>query len=273
MNQAKIGKFISACRKDKKMTQAQLAEKLNITDRAVSKWETGKSMPDASVMLELCGILDITVNELLSGEKACTERYEKKTDEYLPAQKRKENNSPKKNVVISAVFSAALLTGIIVCLICDFSISGILIWSPIPVISSVLAWVIIFPSIIFGKKGIKISLISLSVFTVPYLYLLSIIIKVGNIFLIGAPVSAASVIFLWLIFAVFSIMGKARKPVALGITFLSAIPFIFIINIILSEMIDEPHLDIWDIISFSALFISALISFICYYIKKNKAAG
>lgn len=68
MNQAKIGKFISACRKDKKMTQAQLAEKLNITDRAVSKWETGKSMPDASVMLELCGILDITVNELLSGD-------------------------------------------------------------------------------------------------------------------------------------------------------------------------------------------------------------
>ena len=60
MNQAKTGKFISACRKEKKLTQAQLAEKLNITDRAVSKWETGKSMPDASIMLELCEILGLT---------------------------------------------------------------------------------------------------------------------------------------------------------------------------------------------------------------------
>lgn len=69
MNQTEIGKFIARCRKEKKLTQAQLAEKLNITDRAVSKWETGKSMPDSSIMLELCEILGITVNELLSGEE------------------------------------------------------------------------------------------------------------------------------------------------------------------------------------------------------------
>ena len=69
MNQVMIGKFIAKCRKEKELTQAQLAERLGITDRAVSKWETGKSMPDASVMLELCEILGITVNELLSGEK------------------------------------------------------------------------------------------------------------------------------------------------------------------------------------------------------------
>lgn len=177
MNQAKTRKFISACRKEKKLTQAQLAEKLNITDRAVSKWETGKSMPDASIMLELCEILGITVNELLNGEKACTERYEKKTDKNLTVQKGTDNNILKKNIIISAVFSAALLTGITVCLICDFAISGTLTWSSIPVSSSVMAWLITFPSIVFGKKGIKLSLISLSIFTVPYLYLLSIINK------------------------------------------------------------------------------------------------
>ena len=69
MNQTEIGKFIAKRRKEKQLTQAQLAEKLNITDRAVSKWETGKCMPDSSVMLELCGILGITVNELLSWEE------------------------------------------------------------------------------------------------------------------------------------------------------------------------------------------------------------
>ena len=69
MNQIDTGKFIAGCRKEKGLTQAQLAEKLNITDRAVSKWETGKCMPDSSIMLELCNILGVTVNELLSGER------------------------------------------------------------------------------------------------------------------------------------------------------------------------------------------------------------
>ena len=68
MDQVKIGKFIAECRKKNMLTQMQLAEKLNITDRAVSKWETGKAMPDTSIMLELCDILGISVNDLLSGE-------------------------------------------------------------------------------------------------------------------------------------------------------------------------------------------------------------
>ena len=69
MNQEKIGSFIAECRRKKKLTQIQLAEKLGITDKAVSKWETGKGLPDASIMIELCDELDISVNELLSGEK------------------------------------------------------------------------------------------------------------------------------------------------------------------------------------------------------------
>lgn len=77
MNQESIGKFIAACRKEKGLTQVQLSEKLNITNRAVSKWETGKSCPDASIMLELCDILGITVNELLSGERITMENYRK----------------------------------------------------------------------------------------------------------------------------------------------------------------------------------------------------
>ena len=67
MDQIKIGKFIASCRKEGHMTQADLAEKLGISDRAVSKWETGRSMPDSGIMLELCALLHINVNELLSG--------------------------------------------------------------------------------------------------------------------------------------------------------------------------------------------------------------
>lgn len=83
MNQIKIGEFIAEQRKLKKMTQAALAEKLGITDRAVSKWERGKGLPDVSLMLELCEILGITVNELLSGEKIIMENNNQKNEQLL----------------------------------------------------------------------------------------------------------------------------------------------------------------------------------------------
>lgn len=88
MDQIKIGKFIAACRKEQGMTQAALAEKLGISDRAVSKWETGKSMPDSGIMLELCDLLKINVNELLSGERIMTETYDKRAEETMLEMKR-----------------------------------------------------------------------------------------------------------------------------------------------------------------------------------------
>ncbi len=83
MDQIKIGKFIAECRKKNKLTQMQLAEKLNITDRAISKWENGKGMPDSSIMLDLCNELKISVNELLSGEIIKMEDYKKQAEENL----------------------------------------------------------------------------------------------------------------------------------------------------------------------------------------------
>ncbi len=83
MDSIKIGIFIADCRKEKKITQEQLAEKLYITDRAVSKWERGLSLPDADKMLDLCNILGINVNELLNGEKIDMKNYDKKTEELL----------------------------------------------------------------------------------------------------------------------------------------------------------------------------------------------
>ena len=88
MDQIKIGKYIAACRKEQGMTQAALAEKLGISDRAVSKWETGRSMPDSGIMLELCGLLGINVNELLSGERIMTEAYDKRAEENLLTMQR-----------------------------------------------------------------------------------------------------------------------------------------------------------------------------------------
>ena len=83
MDQLKIGKFIAECRKQKNLTQMQLAEKLGITDKAISKWERGIALPDSSIMLELCDILGISVNELLSGEKISMENNSQKNEQLL----------------------------------------------------------------------------------------------------------------------------------------------------------------------------------------------
>ena len=83
MDQEKIGKFILELRKDKKMTQQELADKIGVTDRAISKWENGRCMPDISLMKPLCEILDITLNELISGEKIDKKEYQKKSDENI----------------------------------------------------------------------------------------------------------------------------------------------------------------------------------------------
>ena len=96
MDQIKIGKFIAECRKKNNLTQMQLAEKLNITDRAISKWENGKAMPDSSIMLELCNNLKISVNELLSGERIDMNNYSEKAEQILLEMAQKEEIQNKR---------------------------------------------------------------------------------------------------------------------------------------------------------------------------------
>ncbi len=96
MDQTRIGKFISEKRRAQDLTQMQLAEKLGITDRAVSKWETGRSLPDASVMLELCDILKVTVNDLLCGEVVSMENNEKRMQNNLIEMIREKEKSDRR---------------------------------------------------------------------------------------------------------------------------------------------------------------------------------
>ena len=116
MNQIKIGRFIAECRKKANLTQMQLAEKLGITDKAISKWERGIAMPDTSIMLELCDILCISVNELLSGEKINMENNNQKNEQLL-LDMAKELEKKNKTIwssmwAIMIVSMTALLAGI-----------------------------------------------------------------------------------------------------------------------------------------------------------------
>ncbi len=119
MDQVKIGRFIAERRKKVNLTQSQLAEKLNITDKAISKWERGKAMPDVSIMLELCGILEISVNELLCGERISMGDNNEKNEQLL-LDMAKEVEQKNKTIwttmwVIMSVSIIALLGGLVAC--------------------------------------------------------------------------------------------------------------------------------------------------------------
>lgn len=103
MDQVKIGKFIAERRKRHGLTQAMLAERLGITDRAISKWETGKSLPDASLMLELCAILEISVNELLTGEQLDKMDYKKTAEQNLIELAKQEELNNRKLLTLEYV--------------------------------------------------------------------------------------------------------------------------------------------------------------------------
>jgi len=122
MDQVKIGKFIAECRKKNNLTQLQLAEKLGITDRAVSKWENGKTMPDSSIMLMLCDTLQITVNDLLNGEAVSEENYTKKLEERVVELASEKERSDKLLIWVMSAMLIMLMFFYTVILFIEFII-------------------------------------------------------------------------------------------------------------------------------------------------------
>ncbi|MGN0304923.1 MAG: helix-turn-helix domain-containing protein [Lachnospiraceae bacterium] len=108
MDQIAIGKFIALERKRKGYTQKQLAEILSISDKTISKWECGKGFPEVSLLLPLCGALDISVNELLCGERVSEEDYQKKAEENM-VNLVKEAQESKKKIILSAMVAVLVI--------------------------------------------------------------------------------------------------------------------------------------------------------------------
>ena len=160
MDQKRIGAFIAQCRKEKNLTQIQLAEQLGITNQAVSKWENGRGMPDVSLLQPLCDALGISLNELFSGEHISTEEYKGKAEENICKlfnEKQIANLKPVKYVFAICANAALFIavTELAVGLVGSFFSSTILK----AMLINVSVWLILFllsiSKLVYDKKKLK----------------------------------------------------------------------------------------------------------------------
>lgn len=160
MDQERIGAFIARCRKEKNLTQMQLAELLEITGQAVSKWENGRGMPDVSLLQPLCDVLDISLNELFSGEHIAEEEYKGKAEENISKLFKEKQISDLKPVkyLFSICANVTLLVAVIelaVGLVGNFFSTAILK----TMLINVSVWLILFLAsmgkLVYDKKKLK----------------------------------------------------------------------------------------------------------------------
>ena len=174
MNQIKIGNFIAECRKKKNLTQMQLAEKLNITDRAISKWENGKSMPDLSLLKPICNILDISINELLSGEKI--KNNTTLEDNIVSAI----NYDKKKNNIYEICFFLFILFFGMIMLVMSMSffttpISFTIWYSILGTYAFMILFSYLLKKILFNHKSEKFIVLLVGCFFISYLFYIGMV--------------------------------------------------------------------------------------------------
>lgn len=275
MDNGGMGQFIAGLRKEKQLTQKDLADKLHITDKAVSKWERGLSCPDIALLSELAAILDVTVDELLRGERCPAEEgpQEAKIENIIEYAEKSVNGRVRAaQKICAAVYSALSIVGAAVCLICNMAVSGRLTWSLIPVVSIAFAWLALFPLIRFGTKGIEITLAMLSVFVVPYLYILMELIGKTSAgfapditeefpFRLSRKMALIGLVFFWSVYGAFRVFRK-RKLLAAALSCLFAVCTCLIINYSLAGLLGTAVIDGWDVLVIGLLLAGGAAFFV-----------
>lgn len=268
MDMQKIGGFIAEERKAKSFTQKELAAMLNITDKAVSKWERGLSLPDISMLNPLSECLGVSVSELLNGERNVTS-----TDSAIEldsvityAQQSSHSKNTTFRRMVGTIFSIVMLLGIVVCMICNFAVTGALTWSLYPISSIIFVWAVTFPLIVHQQKGMLISLCSVTVLLCPFIWVLSRLTGVGMVFVAGWRISAAVILYLWIVYVTMKILRK-RKWFAAGIALFGGIILCIVINLIVSALFAAPVTDVWDIIAYVIMGMLAVGCFVYDRIK------
>ena len=318
MDMHKTGQLIRRLREARGITQKALAEKLHVTDKAVSKWERSLSCPDVALLEPLAGQLGISVAELLQGELLPEEQPERAPQgAALPEKPFSESSlsrklcreeprheplsglsqstcSPDQNDSLSqhtahfskqdhsaphtwqtsraphttyilhilqevAFFLFCLAGGI--CAVCDLAISGAFTWSLYPIASLIFAWTVLSPLLRHGRKGLRSSLVSLSLAIFPYLFALAWLLHMPSLFLpVSFRMAVIGLAFLWGIYLLLHQFTQ-RKMLSLALCSLLAVFVFLAVNLTLSRLIQTPFLDGWDALTI-AIFLCMAVFFL-----------
>jgi transcriptional regulator with XRE-family HTH domain len=280
MDNEKMGQFISEQRKSLQMTQRELAAKLNISDKAVSKWERGLSCPDISLLSPLSNILGVTTTELLNGERAGSEAVNVETVVVNALEYGEKAGKRKIELnlnIIAAAYSVLLLIGIFVVSVVDVAISHGFTWSLIPIVACVFAWIVFIPAIKFGVKGIVGSLAAITVFIIPFLFALDYAIGrfLGSdtmLFPIGLRIAPFAAAFAWIAYLLLR-KFKTRKLLVIAILVLLASPISYFTNSLTRNMLNEPYDGIDFILNTISPVIAAAILFVIEFVIRKSSAG
>lgn len=263
MNMADL---IAERRKEKGMTQKQLADKLGITDKAVSKWERGNGQPDISYLEPLAEALGITVSELLKGKVEDSPQEEaagddgddvivKKTLDYANSVYQARSRSIPR-IVAASVFAVGL-AGIITTAIVDYALNGGFTWSLLPISAILFLWLCVAPLFLARKRPADGMLLSTSIAIVPFLYLICRLTGGDWFTSVGISMAASGIVILWLIRAVFA--TKLTIWNKLAVSALVSAAGNIAIAVVLGRILANGGFGIWNLMSVAILVVIAVL--------------
>lgn len=202
MDSATIGPFIRQLRLDRRLTQKELAAKLNVTDKAVSKWERSASLPDVALLLPLSEALGVSVTELLAGGRAPDTLPPDPAGALLTyASRTAPQRREQLRLWLFAGLTGAFLLAAAVCWLCDTALNGAPVWSPVVCCSLAPAWAVLLPLLTARRHPLPLALAALSAVILPYLWLLGDLLDEPGVFRFGLPIAPAAVLYLWAVWA------------------------------------------------------------------------
>lgn len=256
MDQMHMGRLIAARRRDKGLTQKELAQELGITDKAVSKWERGLSCPDIALLADLAAILDLTVEELLGGQTVLAGSDSVPTAAPEHDGPARPGRPGRVRRLSALLLSALFVLGMLTCSIVDLAVNGSFSWSRIPMASALLACSVTLPALLLPRRGLLWALTAATLLVYPFLYILHLIIGDGGAVLsIGLFSSCAGLVYLWTAFLL--LVRIQNKWTACALLLLLAIPLHLALNLYLHGRIGEPLADVWDMMTFAILLAAS----------------
>lgn len=280
MDNKKIGDFISNLRRSKNLTQKDLADRLGVTDKAVSKWERGAGYPDISFLRPLADILGTSVNELLEGEAldSKSDRADNNLENALDyADKIISMKENKFGKILTILLEVSFLIAVCTSMIVNVAVNHRLSWSILVIDGCLMGALLLFPPLVLKKRGILISLQLITVFLLPFLAVIELVVSgslkaSGWFWGIGVPVSLSWLFIIWIIIFLFT-KTKINFWYCIGISFLLCIPGQIITNYVVDLFTDftEPASSrfISNTTSVVALLFLSVIFFIIGFNKKK----